>query len=128
MKKIFKDMCECCHEWKSDCHGYGDALYCPDCAKKLGYDEWHRRKATPEELAELYKRKGVKMEDIQTTPVEAKNTDDEKTFENGTKAVTVKKVTEGIRVRFFENGNLVNEKTYESNTGVYKAKKKWLGC
>lgn len=34
----FKDECDLCHEWKTDCHGYEGLILCPECALKKGYE------------------------------------------------------------------------------------------
>lgn len=109
MKKVFKDICEECQEWKEGCHEYEGRILCPECAEKLGYEKWQKKKGKEVTL----------MADTGT---------DEKFFENGTRSITVKKEENGIKVRFFENGTVVKEHTYNSSAGVYKAKKSWLGA
>ncbi|MBQ0112986.1 MAG: hypothetical protein KBT03_07640 [Bacteroidales bacterium] len=109
MKRKYKDLCDACNENKYDCHGYDGYVLCPECATKLGYKLWKDKETRKEE------------QDMDNEVVV-----EEKYFENGNHSITTKKEENGIKVRFFENGQIVKEHTYNSDAGVYKAKKNWL--
>lgn len=119
-KKVWKDECDNCHTFKEGCHGFGEFIYCPECARKLGYGEWK-------------KIVNGKEEDMDTEVItrsipkaEAPAQEEEKTFENGDKVVTIKKQEDGYRVNFFDKGTCLKSKVFASQAGAYKARKKWL--